>query len=87
MLLRLCSLGMMLITLILCVQMIEADVSNVRRAAHDPFEFDLYEEPPNDSDEAFDRMATLCARLHKRESFMRDRKASPLVFRLCDMLN
>ncbi|KAK6020919.1 hypothetical protein OSTOST_13419 [Ostertagia ostertagi] len=53
----------------------------------DPFEFDLYDEPTNDSEDAFNRMATLCARLQKRTTFPRDRKASPLVFRLCDMLN
>ncbi|ETN74665.1 hypothetical protein NECAME_12821 [Necator americanus] len=54
----------------------------------DPFEFDLYDEPASVSDEAFNRMATLCARLQKRAPYAsRDRKAAPLVFRLCDMLN
>ncbi|WKX96464.1 hypothetical protein Q1695_012701 [Nippostrongylus brasiliensis] len=77
---------MMLITLLFSIQTSQASFSNDRRAMPDPFEFDLYEEPASESD-AFDRMATLCARLHKRTSFPRDRKAAPLVFRLCDMLN
>ncbi|VDO18599.1 unnamed protein product [Heligmosomoides polygyrus] len=88
MLLRLCSLGIMLFyTMVLTIQTSEADVSNERKAVPDPFEFDLYEEPSNDSNDAYNRMMMLCARLQKRTSFSRDRKAAPLLFRLCDMLN
>ncbi|KAK6734278.1 hypothetical protein RB195_017826 [Necator americanus] len=71
------------------LQSVEAEfLPNERRVVQDPFEFDLYDEPASVSDEAFNRMATLCARLQKRAPYAsRDRKAAPLVFRLCDMLN
>ncbi|EYB86320.1 hypothetical protein Y032_0281g1249 [Ancylostoma ceylanicum] len=81
---------MMLTTLaVYMLQSVEADFPpHERKGLQDPFEFDLYEEPASDSDDAFSRMATLCARLQKRAPHSsRDRKAAPLVFRLCDMLN
>ncbi|CAJ0606708.1 unnamed protein product [Cylicocyclus nassatus] len=81
MLLRLCSLCMMLATLaVYMLQSVEANLAlatNSRKALNDPFEFDLYDEP-TESDDAFSRMATLCARLQKRQPGSRDRKAAPL---------
>ncbi|KAJ1351381.1 hypothetical protein KIN20_007372 [Parelaphostrongylus tenuis] len=82
MLLRLCSLVMVLTILALSIQLINADMSSGRRAIHDPFEFDLYDEPLEDSEDAFNRMESLCARLHKRNSL----QASPLLYRLCSLL-
>ncbi|KAE9414876.1 hypothetical protein Angca_000795, partial [Angiostrongylus cantonensis] len=48
----------------------------------DPFEFDLYDEPSEDTEGVFNRMESLCARLHERNSL----RSSPLLYRLCALL-
>ncbi|KJH44334.1 hypothetical protein DICVIV_09650 [Dictyocaulus viviparus] len=87
MLLRLCSVVMVYTILALLLHSTESEhVNDNKNPLNDPFEFDLYDEPSENSEAVFTRMETLCARLHNREPLLTDQKTSPLVYRLCDLL-